>query len=351
MPAEGQALSSGVPAPAESGLPREMLRLDELVTHFPIRSGVLQRQTGTVRAVDGVDLTVHEGETVGLVGESGCGKTTLGRTALRLLRPTSGRIFVEGREITRLSAHQLRPVRRHLQMVFQDPYTSLNPGMTVARIVTDPLRVHGQPVRREHLYELLRTVGLSSEHANRYPHEFSGGQRQRVGIARALALDPRVLILDEPVSALDVSIQAQIINLLQNLQERLRLTYVLISHDLAVVRHAATRVAVMYLGKIVEVGAQADIYERPTHPYTQALLSAAPPETPSERGSRGRIVLQGDPPSPANPPSGCRFRTRCWKAQEICALEEPALIDRGHGHPSACHFAEPMNVLAPTGAA
>jgi peptide/nickel transport system ATP-binding protein/oligopeptide transport system ATP-binding protein len=292
---------------------------------------------------------VYEGETVGLVGESGCGKTTLARTALRLLQPTSGRIFVEGREITRLSARQLRPVRRHLQMVFQDPYTSLNPGMTVARIVTEPLRVHGQPVHRERLHELLRTVGLSPEHANRYPHEFSGGQRQRVGIARSLALDPRVLILDEPVSALDVSIQAQIINLLEDLQERLRLTYVLISHDLSVVRHVATRVAVMYLGKIVEVGSRTDIYERPTHPYTQALLSAAPPESPSERGARERIVLQGDPPSPANPPSGCRFRTRCWKAQEICAIEEPALIDRGQGHPSACHFAEAMNILSPIG--
>ena len=228
-------------------------------------------------------------------------------------------------------------------MVFQDPYTSLNPGMTVQTIVSEPLRVHHQTASRDRVSELLQMVGLSPEHRNRYPHEFSGGQRQRIGIARAIALHPKLLILDEPVSALDVSIQAQIINLLKTLQEQLNLTYLLIAHDLAVVRHASTTVAVMYLGKIVEIGLRADVYERPSHPYTQALLSAVPPESPTERDVRTRIVLQGDPPSPMNPPSGCRFRTRCWKAQEICSVEEPALVDRGQGHPAACHFAEELS--------
>jgi len=330
---------------SEAGSSGEILRIEDLVKHFPVRGGVLRRTIGSVRAVDGVDLTIFEGETVGLVGESGCGKTTLARTILKLIPPTSGRIFFEGQELTQLSAHQMRPVRRHLQVVFQDPFTSLNPGMTVQTIVSEPLRVHGQATSRDAVHELLRTVGLSPEHANRYPHEFSGGQRQRIGIARALALNPRLLILDEPVSALDVSIQAQIINLLRSLQERLHLTYLLIAHDLAVVRHVSTRVAVMYLGKIVETGSRTDVYERPSHPYTQALLSAVPPESPAERGARNRIVLQGDPPSPANPPSGCRFRTRCWKAQAICEEEEPALIDRGHGHRTACHFAEPVDLI------
>jgi oligopeptide/dipeptide ABC transporter ATP-binding protein len=321
----------------------EILRLENVVKLFPVRSGILRRSIGDIRAVDGVDLSIRTGETVGLVGESGCGKSTLARTILMLVRPTSGKIFLEGRDITTLSSRQMRPVRQHVQMVFQDPYTSLNPGMTVQTIVSEPLRVHGQATNRETVGELLRLVGLSSEHLNRYPHEFSGGQRQRIGIARAIALHPRLLILDEPVSALDVSIQAQIINLLKTLQQELQLTYLLIAHDLAVVRHASTRVAVMYLGKIVETGSREAIYERPSHPYTQALLSAVPPESPAERGDRTRIVLQGDPPSPANPPSGCRFRTRCWKAQPICAIEEPPLVDRGEpNHPTACHFAEPL---------
>ena len=326
--------------------PEEILRLDNLVTYFPVRTGILGRVTSSVRAVDGVDLVVRAGETLGLVGESGCGKSTLARTVLRLVPATSGRIVLEGRDITNLPTRRMRGVRRHVQMVFQDPYTSLNPGMTVQRIVSEPLRLHREPASRERVVELLQLVGLSAEHTNRYPHEFSGGQRQRIGIARAIALHPRLLILDEPVSALDVSIQAQIINLLKTLQEQLQLTYLLIAHDLAVVRHASTRVAVMYLGKIVEIGSRADIYERPSHPYTQALLSAVPPESPAERGTRTRIVLQGDPPSPSSPPSGCRFRTRCWKAQAICAEEEPALIDRGQGHPSACHFAEVLNPIA-----
>jgi len=326
--------------------PEEILRLDNLVKYFPVRTGILRRATSSVRAVDGVDLVVRAGETLGLVGESGCGKSTLARTVLRLVPATSGRIVLEGRDITNLPTRRMRGVRRHVQMVFQDPYTSLNPGMTVQRIVSEPLRLHREPASRERVVELLQLVGLSAEHTNRYPHEFSGGQRQRIGIARAIALHPRLLILDEPVSALDVSIQAQIINLLKTLQEQLQLTYLLIAHDLAVVRHASTRVAVMYLGKIVEIGSRADIYERPSHPYTQALLSAVPPESPAERGTRTRIVLQGDPPSPSSPPSGCRFRTRCWKAQAICAEEEPALIDRGQGHPSACHFAEVLNPIA-----
>jgi oligopeptide/dipeptide ABC transporter ATP-binding protein len=326
--------------------PGELLRVENLVKHFPVRSGVLRRRIGDIRAVDGVDLTILAGQTVGLVGESGCGKTTLARTILRLLRPNAGRILLEGRDIAALSARQMRPMRRHLQMVFQDPYTSLNPGMTVEAIVSEPLRLHGRPANRAVVHELLETVGLSPEHGNRYPHEFSGGQRQRIGIARAIALNPRLLILDEPVSALDVSIQAQIINLLKTLQEQLHLTYLLIAHDLAVVRHASTRVAVMYLGKIVETGSREDVYERPSHPYTQALLSAIPPESPTERLLRRRIVLQGDPPNPAMPPSGCRFRTRCWKAQEICATDEPALIDRGEGHYTACHFAEPAAIFS-----
>jgi len=321
----------------------EILRLENVVKHFPVRRAFLGRAQTSIRAVDGVDLTIAAGETLGLVGESGCGKSTLARTVMKLVPVSSGRILLGDRDITQLSGRQMRAVREDVQMVFQDPYTSLNPGMTVERIVSEPLRLHRRPAGRDRIVDLLQTVGLSGEHANRYPHEFSGGQRQRIGIARAIALHPRLLILDEPVSALDVSIQAQIINLLKSLQSELGLTYLLIAHDLAVVRHASTRVAVMYLGKIVEVGSRSDIYERPSHPYTQALLSAVPPESPDQRDARRRIVLVGDPPSPSNPPSGCRFRTRCWKAQAICAVEEPALIDRGQGHPAACHFAEAMN--------
>jgi len=328
--------------------PAPILEVKDLVKHYPLTGGgVIRRRIGDVHAACGVSFDLHPGETFGLVGESGCGKSTTGKAILQLQPPTSGSVKFQGEELVGKTRKQMRGIRRDLQVVFQDPYASLNPRIPVNAIVAEPLQIHGLYGKqgKERVRELLTVVGLNPEHGNRYAHEFSGGQRQRIGIARALALEPKVMVLDEPVSALDVSIQAGVVNLLEELQARLGLAYVFIAHDLSVVRHISDRVAVMYLGKIVETGSRDSIYERASHPYTQALMSAVPIPDPKLERQRQRIVLEGDVPSPVNPPSGCRFRTRCWKAQAICAEEEPALIDRGQGHPVACHFAEPRSLL------
>ncbi|MEU1843527.1 ABC transporter ATP-binding protein [Micromonospora sediminicola] len=335
-------------APADSTKVRgeTVLAVDDLVKHFPITQGVLfKRQIGAIRAVDGVSFELRRGETLGVVGESGCGKSTLARLLMRLETPTSGRATLEGKDLFRASGSELRRLRRNMQMVMQDPYTSLNPRMTVGDIIGEPFAIHPEAApkgsRRQRVRELLDVVGLNPEHLNRYPHQFSGGQRQRIGIARALALRPEIIVCDEPVSALDVSIQAQVINLLEQLQDEFGLSYIFIAHDLSVVRHISDRVAVMYLGRIVEIGTEEQIYQRATHPYTQALLSAVPVPDPEARTERSIIRLSGDVPSPADPPSGCRFRTRCWKAEEVCATQDPQTVSRAADpHPSACHFAE-----------
>jgi oligopeptide transport system ATP-binding protein len=320
-----------------------LLQVENLVKHFPVGGGMFSKPSGQVRAIDGVSFTLHRGETLGLVGESGCGKTTTGRCILQLERPTSGRIVFEGVDLATLSEAELRKVRRRVQVIFQDPYSSLNPRMTIGQIIAEPLKVHGivqgAAAREKRVQELLEQVGLLAQHARRYPHQLSGGQRQRVGIARALAMEPTLIICDEPVSALDVSIQAQIINLLEDLQKRLGLTYLFIAHDLSVVRHLSDRVAVMYLGKIVEVADRLALYEEPRHPYTRALLSAVPIPDPAVEATRERTVLRGEVPSPLNPPPGCVFHPRCPIAEARCSTEIPALREIRPGHCGACHLA------------
>ncbi|WP_066368345.1 ABC transporter ATP-binding protein [Herbidospora mongoliensis] len=329
-----------------------ILSVQGLEKHFPVTKGLFKTQVGAVKAVDGISFDVRKGETLGLVGESGCGKTTTGRLITRLIEPTGGQITFQGHDITHMKQGKLRPLRRDMQMIFQDPYSSLNPRHTVGAIVGAPFRIQG--IETEHgtkkaVQEILELVGLNPEHYNRYPHEFSGGQRQRIGIARTLALKPKLIIADEPVSALDVSIQAQVVNLLEDLQNELDLTYVVIAHDLSVVRHISDRVAVMYLGKIVEVAERKDLYASPMHPYTNALLSAVPIPDTRQREGRERIRLTGDVPSPLNPPPACRFHTRCWKAQEVCKTTEPPLAELAPGHAVACHFPEnaPAKTEAP----
>ncbi|MGC5344411.1 ABC transporter ATP-binding protein [Streptomyces sp. DT24] len=339
----GQADSSPASAP--------LLKVDNLVKHFPVRKGLFGRASSAVRAVDGISFDVRAGETLGVVGESGCGKSTMGRLITRLLEPTDGRIEFQGQDISHMSAGKIRPMRRDVQMIFQDPYGSLNPRHTIGGIVSTPFRLQNVTpeggVKKE-VQRLMALVGLNPEHYNRYPHEFSGGQRQRIGIARALALNPKLVVADEPVSALDVSIQAQVVNLLDDLQDELGLTYVIIAHDLSVIRHVSDRIAVMYLGKIVELADRSSLYTSPMHPYTKALLSAVPVPDPRRRGVKSeRILLKGDVPSPISPPSGCRFHTRCWKATSVCTTQEPPLVALKTGHQVACHHPENAPDQAP----
>ncbi|WAZ23923.1 dipeptide ABC transporter ATP-binding protein [Streptomyces cinnabarinus] len=345
LPAPRQAETAGEP----------LLKVEGLTKHFPVKGGFpIRRTVGHVQAVDGIDLTVNVGESFGLVGESGCGKSTTGRLITRLLEPTSGSISYRGKDITHASRKQLAPIRSEIQMIFQDPYSSLNPRQTVGKIISSPMEINGinpEGGREKRVRELLEIVGLNPEHYNRFPHEFSGGQRQRIGVARALALEPKLIVADEPVSALDVSIQAQVVNLLQKVQRELGIAFLFIAHDLAVVRHFSQRVAVMYLGKVIEVGDRESIYTRPRHPYTHALLSAVPEVNLAEEEAapRERIRLAGDVPSPISPPSGCRFRTRCWKAQDKCATQEPPLVrlsGNHEGHLTACHFPEDPSIEA-----
>ncbi|GAA3999535.1 dipeptide ABC transporter ATP-binding protein [Streptomyces marokkonensis] len=347
-----QSEAAGTATLAEDAAPGEvLLKVTGLQKHFPIKKGLLQRQVGAVRAVDGIDFEVKAGETLGVVGESGCGKSTMGRLITRLLEPTAGKVEFQGKDITHLGVGGMRPLRRDVQMIFQDPYSSLNPRHTIGTIISAPFHLQGvEPeggVKKE-VQRLLSVVGLNPEHYNRYPHEFSGGQRQRIGIARALALNPKLVVADEPVSALDVSIQAQVVNLLDDLQQELGLTYVIIAHDLSVVRHVSDRIAVMYLGKIMELADRDLIYKTPMHPYTKALMSAVPIPDPSRKSAKSeRILLKGDVPSPIAPPSGCRFHTRCWKATQICTTTEPPLKELRPGQQVACHHPENFEDQAP----